>query len=141
MIKVSFVQGLNYHGPGIAKIFKNSYRFLIYSMGVVVLSDCTVVGIGEFARNIAVVEEVINVDHVNVASLIEGTLVVSSLILLSLLEEWVEVALLPLERQPCPEIMVILVLGPFNPLRIQSSFHEGMTQYLWYRYPVVRLQH
>ncbi len=70
MIKFSTVKTLDDHLAGVTKIFQDLNSFLIYAMSIVVLSHCAIVGIGEFASDITIIEKVIYVDHIDVATLI-----------------------------------------------------------------------
>lgn len=70
VVQVSSVQTLYDSTSRVSKIFQNFDGFLINSVGVVVLCYCTVVGIGKLASHIAIIEQVIDIDSVDVTSLI-----------------------------------------------------------------------
>jgi hypothetical protein len=75
MIQITAIEAFDDHLSWIAKVFEYPYRFFIYSVGIIILSEGTVVHVGELASNLSIIEEVINVHFINVAVLVERTLI------------------------------------------------------------------
>ena len=70
MIQISSVQALNDHLAGIPKVLEDPDSLLIDSMGVVVLSECAVVHVGQLAGDLPIVKQIVDIHLVDVASLV-----------------------------------------------------------------------
>lgn len=60
MIQVSSVEALDHHLPGVSEVLQYADGLFIDAVGVVVLSQRTVVHVGELAGHLAVIEEVVD---------------------------------------------------------------------------------
>ena len=59
MIQVSSVETLDNHLPGVSKVLQDTDGLFINAVGIIVLSQRTVVHVGKLAGHLAVIEEVI----------------------------------------------------------------------------------
>jgi hypothetical protein len=133
VIQVPTVQALNDHLPWISKVLEHADRFLIDSMRVIVLRECAIVHVGQLARYLAIVEQVVHVYLVDV-TLVERPLVGRG-------QQRVQVALLTLEAEAGPEVVVIVFLCAFNAVWVQRALHPRVVEYLGDRDSLVWDQH
>ena len=60
MIQVSSVEALDHHLPGVSKVLQDADGLLIDAVGIVVLSQRTVVHVGKLAGHLTVIKEVVD---------------------------------------------------------------------------------
>lgn len=70
MVELSLVEALNYERSRITEILKHFDGFLINAMSIVVLGHSAIIGVGQTATDVSVVIQVINIDCVDVTSLL-----------------------------------------------------------------------
>ena len=132
MVQVASVKALDHHVTRVSEVLKHADSLLINAMGVVVLSESTVIHVRQLARDLAIVEKVVYVNLIDVPSLEHAISLLAAgdrlLTLTSLIKEGIQIALLSLETQAHAEVMIIILLGTFNTIGVQSSFHPCMVE-------------
>jgi len=133
VVQVPTVQALDHHLPRVAKVLEHADRFLIDSVRVIVLRERAIVHVGQLARYLAIVKEVVHVYLVDV-TLVERTLVRRG-------QQGVQVALLALEAETRSEVMVVIFLCALDAIWVQGTLHPRVVEDLWDRDSLVRDQH
>lgn len=133
MIQIPTVQALDDHLPWISKVLEHADRFLVDSMRVIVLRERAIVHVGQLARYLAIVEQVVHVYLVDV-TLVERALVLRG-------QQGVHVALLTLEAETRSEVVVVVLFCAFDAIRVQGTLHPRVVEDLRDRDSLVRDQH
>lgn len=111
-------------------------------MSVVILCQATIVHVRELRCHEAIIEQVVNVYLIDVPARIKRALIYSHCsrgvshrscprCRISLTQQRIQIAFLPLETYACAEIMIVILLGAFDALGVQGSLHPGVVEYLW----------
>ena len=82
MIEIASVEALYDHLSLVAEVLQDPDRFLINSMGIIVLGEGAIVHVGELAGHLPVIEEIIYIHLVYVATCIKRGLICRLLLLL-----------------------------------------------------------
>jgi hypothetical protein len=143
VIKIPAIEALDNHLSRVSEILQALDSLLIYPVRVVVLRERTVVHIRQLACHLPIIEEVVDVHLIDVPALVQWALVRGGPlglggITMLLIQERVEVALLALEAQAHSEVVVVVLLGAFDAIRVERTFHPGVVEHLWDRNPVLR---